>query len=351
MSGKRILVVEDEQIVAMDIAGRLTDMGYAVAGTAATGEAAIQRALETRPDLALMDIRLRGEMDGVEAAKQIQAQLDIPVIYLTAYADEETLERAKITQAFGYILKPFEERDLRISIEMALYKHKAESDLRTYASKLERANQQLTLSNRVVSAAANDFEPQATLTIACRHLSGLLNLPHVVAARINVAQGTVETVAEYKVNGRPSALQRVFPIQGQSVFQHLFTNRRPLLVNDAQTDPLTAPYHALLRRNGISSLLLLPFVSEGDVVGGLGLCAADRHFSDEDIRLASNTADQLASALARAELNEERKRLTAAIQQTDDSVIITDANAHIVYVNPAFERVSGYSPMSLSFGP
>lgn len=127
---KTILVVEDEAIVAMDLKNILTDLGYEVPDTVASGEEAIQKALELRPDLILMDIHLSREIDGIDAAKKIIQDLDIPVIYLTAYADEETLERASQTATFGYILKPFEAREIRANLEIAFYKYRIEQELK-----------------------------------------------------------------------------------------------------------------------------------------------------------------------------------------------------------------------------
>ena len=137
----RILIVEDETIVALDLKSSLTLLGYAVVGTASSGEEAIAKANETRPDLALMDIILKGEMDGVQAAEAIRADLDIPVIFLTACADESTLERAKVTEPFGYLLKPFEERELHGHIEVALYKHRIEKRLRESEERYSLATQ------------------------------------------------------------------------------------------------------------------------------------------------------------------------------------------------------------------
>lgn len=122
----RILVVEDESIVALDIQDRLESLGYEVPLTVASGEKAIEQAGALRPDLVLMDIQLQGRMDGVEAADQIRQMFGIPVIYLTANADHPTVERAKFTEPFGYVIKPFEERELHTTIEVALYKHQAE---------------------------------------------------------------------------------------------------------------------------------------------------------------------------------------------------------------------------------
>src|SRR5688500_8622672 len=123
MTQTRILVVEDESIVALDIQCRLESMGYEVPATVASGEKAVEQAGDLRPDLVLMDIHLQGKMDGIEAADQIRRRFGIPVIYLTANADHPTVQRAKVTEPFGYVIKPFEERELQTSIEMAIYKH------------------------------------------------------------------------------------------------------------------------------------------------------------------------------------------------------------------------------------
>ena len=126
----RILVVEDESIVAMDIKHRLESLDYEVPEIISSGEEAVLKAKETQPDLVLMDIVLKGELDGIDAAQLIKDKYDIPVVYLTAYSDEKTLKRAKITGPFGYIIKPFEDRELHSAIEIALYKHKMESKLK-----------------------------------------------------------------------------------------------------------------------------------------------------------------------------------------------------------------------------
>jgi len=125
-----ILVVEDESIVARDLQSRLRSLGYDVPAVAATGEEALKKAADIRPDLVLMDIRLKGAMDGIETAEQLRELFNVPPVYLTAYTDSETLRRAKITEPFGYIVKPFDERELHSAIEMALYRHKTETKLR-----------------------------------------------------------------------------------------------------------------------------------------------------------------------------------------------------------------------------
>jgi PAS domain S-box-containing protein len=125
-----ILVVEDEILVARDLQSRLISMGYAVPSISSSGEDALHKTRLLSPDLALIDIRLKGEMDGVEAAEQMRDSFDIPCVYLTAYTDEDTLRRARITEPYGYIVKPFEERGLQIAIEVALSRHRIEQRLR-----------------------------------------------------------------------------------------------------------------------------------------------------------------------------------------------------------------------------
>ncbi len=135
MKKKQILIVEDEWIVAQDIKMSLQKLGYTVSGVVSSGEEAIIKVEENNVDLVLMDITLRGEMNGIEAASTIRSRFDIPIVYLTAHADDKTLERAKITEPLGYIFKPFEKKTVHSIIEMALYKHKMGRKLRTSKKK------------------------------------------------------------------------------------------------------------------------------------------------------------------------------------------------------------------------
>jgi PAS domain S-box-containing protein len=129
MEKAKILVVEDEGVVAADIEESLRRMGYSVVGAAASAVSAIRKAVETEPDLVLMDIKLKGPVDGVDAASELHERLGIPVVYLTAHADAEILERAKKSSPLGYVLKPFDERSLRSAVEIALHKHPQEQRL------------------------------------------------------------------------------------------------------------------------------------------------------------------------------------------------------------------------------
>jgi PAS domain S-box-containing protein len=127
---KNILIVEDEGIIALDLHARLLTLGYNVTDMVSTGKEVLAVLKTKTPDLILQDIMLKGNLDGIEIASKIKLEYDIPVIFLTAYADEKTLERAKLAEPYGYILKPFEERELRSAIEVALYKHSIEKKLK-----------------------------------------------------------------------------------------------------------------------------------------------------------------------------------------------------------------------------
>jgi PAS domain S-box-containing protein len=126
MAEKKILIVEDNEIVALETNARLKRLGYTVTGVAVTGTDAVALARSTQPDLILMDINLKGPMDGITAAEQIAAFLDVPVIFLTAYSDDATLQRAMLTKPVAYLIKPFKERELYSNIELALHRAKSE---------------------------------------------------------------------------------------------------------------------------------------------------------------------------------------------------------------------------------
>ena len=143
MTSYRILVVEDEGIAALDIKRTLESFGYEVVGRVVSGNDAISYAESSRPDLVLMDIVLKGSMDGIDAAMEIKNRLSIPVVFLTAYSEDELIRRAKLAEPFGYIIKPFNSRELHCIIEIALFKHHADQQLRRALDESERLNKML----------------------------------------------------------------------------------------------------------------------------------------------------------------------------------------------------------------
>jgi PAS domain S-box-containing protein len=209
---------------------------------------------------------------------------------------------------------------------------------------IRRRNKELELLNAIIAASAAGLEPEGVLEIACRSLARAFDVPQASAVLLNEDKTAGVVAAEYRVKNRPGALGQTIPIDDSPPFQYLLSRKTPLAVDDVQNDPRLAPVHDLIHQSGLVSMLILPLTIEGEVVGGLSLETIEpRHFSPGEISLAWNVADQVTGVLARGRLAQTHQRLITAIEQSVESVIITDTKGVILYVNPAFERVSGYS--------
>lgn len=196
MAGERIMVVEDEGITSLMLQSSLKGMGYSVTAAVFTGEDAVRRAEEDKPDLVLMDIVLDGRIDGIEAAGQIHARFNIPVVYITAYSDDTILSRIKATEPFGYIIKPIDERELRMVIEVALYKHKMDRKLKESERELKKHREQLARiveertadlhsSTELLKDEINDRRLAEAEALRASHLAALGELAAGVAHEIN----------------------------------------------------------------------------------------------------------------------------------------------------------------------
>lgn len=187
MKKKRILIVEDEAITGMALVEEVTKLGYGVVGKPiTTGEEAIEVAEKEKPDLILMDIVLRGKIDGVQAANEIFAKINKPIIYVTAYAEQKLLNRAKATKPFGYIVKPFSARELYRNIEIALYKHQIEIELENNYKNLKKIFLQAINAMAAIVATKNrEFEI---------HQHNVAKLAVAIAKELKLEEGEIEAI-------------------------------------------------------------------------------------------------------------------------------------------------------------
>lgn len=209
MSNETVLIVEDEKIIAIDLQKRLERLGYIVAGMAGEGYEAIDLSIKHSPDIILMDIMLSGPMDGIETAKAIRTAQDIPIIFLTAYTDEKNLERAKKAEPYGYILKPFKERELYTTIDIALYKHKMTSILnkqeRLFNAILQSINDgiialDLDLNIQFMNQVAEKITGTNEYEVISKHIGSILNLIDPVSKKdvINSIRDSVNRTSSFK---------------------------------------------------------------------------------------------------------------------------------------------------------
>ena len=295
------MIVEDEGIVAKDLQFRLQTLGYEVPEIAATGKSALEKFCSLSPDLVLMDIMLRGEMNGIETATEMRRLQNIPIIYLTAYSDDATLEKAKVTDPFGYILKPFDERELHTTLEMAFYKHKMEKKLREREAWLKT-----TLSSIGDGVIATDTEGKITfINPAAEDLTGWNN----------------SQALEKKID-------QVFRI-----------------VDEETRDNISSPILKILREGvtvdlGTNTLL----VSRHDKTIPIENSASPiRNDSGEIIGvvLVFKNITERRQSEQRLKDSEEQFRLVA--ETATDAIITIDTESMITFANNATEKVFGYS--------
>jgi PAS domain S-box-containing protein len=303
-SAKRVLIVEDQRLVAADLEDTLKRLGYDVVGSVASGEEAIPKAIDTRPDLALMDVRLRGKLDGIQAATAIRERMDIPVIYLTAYADEETVRRAMLTGPFGYLVKPFNERELRAAIDVAIYKHGTDRLLAE-----ERARRHAAEEFKFLVEGVQDY------AIFLLDLAGRVTTWNVGAERIK-GYTPAEIIGRHFSSfyipedaqaGRPEAELRAAIAQGRSEDEGW-----------------------RVRKDGsrfwANCILNVVRGEQGEVRG-----------------FAKVTRDMTARRAAELELQQNVARMQAMMTGALDCIVSMDDNGRVTEWNPAAEQTFGYA--------
>lgn len=289
-------------------------------------------------DILLLDLGLP-DSNGLDTLTQTQSQAPhVPVILLTGLDDEALALEAMRGGAQDYLLKgELDSRMLARTIRYAIERKRGQEEL-------HRRNRELALLNQIIASSAAGLDSEALLEVACRELAKTFNLPKVAARLINQKKNESVVVAEYRAGHLPAMLNTTTSITQDALLQYLLKNKRPLAVDDTSPGLQLKPFKDLLRQRGIASLLILPLIISEQVIGCLALESIEaRHFSTEEISLAWSVADQITGALARVRLNKERQLLSTAVEQIAESIVITDANGAIMYVNPAFERVTGYN--------
>ncbi|MEE9594985.1 MAG: PAS domain S-box protein, partial [Candidatus Hydrothermarchaeales archaeon] len=333
---RKILIVEDERLLALGIEKNLKRMGYSVSGVVSSGEDAIKKAEKTGPDLVLMDIRIKGKMDGIQVAEKIKERLGIPVVYLTAYADKKTLERAKITEPFGYIVKPFDNKELRSTIETSLYRSIMEKKLK---------------------------ESEEKYHSLVENVSGMIyrGLPDW---SIEIIGGEVEEVTGYEgedfLSGKVNWLDIVHPEDKESVLEEA----------SAITDKAGSLDHEyrIIRKDGRTAWVKeieKSFFEGGKIshVDGVVFDITERMQAEEALQkahdeLESRVEERTAELTAaneqlqreiteRKQAEEEIKLLKEfnenIVQRMDEGILTLDPEGYITFVNPRCERMLGSS--------
>ena len=193
---KKVMVVEDEAIVSMDIQGSLVHLGYEVVATATSGEEAIEQAGEHRPDMILMDIMLMGDMNGIEAAKVIRERFSIPIIYLTAYSSNEMLEQAMTTGPYSYLIKPFNREELNSAVKIGIYKHKMDMAVVRAHGELEIAYNELRsldgLKQNIIDCVSHELKTPVSISLTSIEFAMAENRNDEVERYLKLAKGAME---------------------------------------------------------------------------------------------------------------------------------------------------------------
>jgi len=336
MKKSSILVVEDETIVAMDIEERLTRMGYVVTGLSSSGKEAIMLAEARRPDIVLMDIHLKGSMDGICAADEIRRQFRLPVIFLTAYSEEKTLERAKQVEPFGYILKPFKETDLKSTIEIALYKHRSET-------RLYRMNRLLDTMTLIGQSIIRSSSREELFPAVCRVLVEHGGIDLAWIGWFNIDRSRLEPLAscgKYSESVQPLELDADNRPGGPNELGQAFHEGKPYIDNHFHQNLCACFLRNPIFNQRFQTAAIFPIQLENRVVGALNLCVDEPDFwGQQEIDAFIKTTSDISFALQKIEGDRHRRIL---MEQSRDGIVTLDQDGKVVEANRSFADMLGY---------
>jgi putative nucleotidyltransferase with HDIG domain len=345
----RILVVEDEMIVAEDLRRTLGQLGYEVSSIVATGEAVRRQVELDQPDLILMDIGLKGQMDGIEAAADMNSRHAVPIVYLTAYTDSETLRRAKLTNPFGYIIKPFEKRDLRTTIEMALHKHQMEK-------KVTHLNTVLRAIRNVDQLITTEKDAEKLIQGICQNLVDNRGYDNVWIAITNAADRIVTTaeadIAQRHTDGTRPVANAALPACVKQA-----RSRRGVIVMSNVAACASCDFVSAFRGKHVLCVRL----ESNQAIYGFMKAALPTGFiiDDDELALFQEVADDVAFNLHTIRVEQERSRvehelrnsetrLRKIINRTADGIIIVDGQGIVRFANPAAQGMFGLTEKELT---
>ena len=349
MRSSRILVVEDEVIVAMDIKDRLCLMGYEVAGPVSSGEAALTLIEEARPDLVLMDVQLSGELDGIQAAKQINERFGLPVVFLSAYSEDATVQRAGAANASGYIFKPFEDRELKTAIEMAAYKHAAQEEIH----RLSRLYATLSEVNQAIVRVQSREE---MLQQVCQLAVEFGGFQMAWIGWLDPQTRAVHSVASF--GDQEHCLDEVFikaedGPNGWGPVGTAVRTGKTAVANDYLNDERTAPWHNIAGRHPYRAAAGFAIHVNGIPCGALGVYSIHKDFFQEkEIKLLEETTMDISFALDKLDEEARRKRAEQALSDSSrfyqqiiasarDGIFVCDLKLKCQVWNPAMETLTG----------
>jgi len=314
----KIMIVDDDSTIQMELEEYLAHMDYTVVGTADTGEGAIEMAREMKPDLVLMDINLPGEMDGISAAQKIKEEMDVAVVFITGFGDPEYIERAKMVEPFGYVMKPFDEKEINGNIEIALHKRKLELALK-------KANEQLEHTNRELKQEIEERkQTEKALRTSQQHLSQIINF---------LPDATFVIDNEKKVVAWNQAIENMTGVKAEEILGKgdyeyaipFYGERRPTLIDLASewNKEIEAKYKYVKKEGGsLVTESYDPLIKPGGFLWGKASLLYDHN--GKVIGAIESIRDITDMKTAEEALRESEKRFRSLFEQAPEGIFLHD---------------------------